>query len=458
MPGLLDFLDTPDGRLGLGLLAAAGPTRQPTSVGQRLFQGMQMGKDLQDSADEAAWKKTQRARQEQAWADQDQINGLAKQFYNPAKPALAPLMGDSLLPQDLQTGILPSAGRPGTPASFDMRGFANAAAGINPSLAAPYLAAIQKDNPISKVDPEKFTPSSLQRFHQTNNFSDLQPVTQLSNVDGTLVDLRDAGNVNRTINDVNQPFMRGSNGQPVPNTAYQQFAMSKARAGAPNTSVSIAGPENQYNKDIGAGLAKDGLDLVSQARQAPDVVRNAQMIRDALQNGAITGTGAKARLAIEQAMATAGLTGEGRAANTQALISGLANTTLAGVKASGLGAGNGFTDKDRDFLEAARSGTIESTPQNILRVADLSERAAVITHQKGSAVLGRWKTDPALRNVAQDTSIDPLPSRPLKPKGGQQGPGSKSVALEDGTKVIAVRGEDGNYYVNRGGKRYRVEE
>lgn len=41
MAGLLDFLDTDQGRVGLGLLAAAGPTMQPMSFGQRLAGAMQ---------------------------------------------------------------------------------------------------------------------------------------------------------------------------------------------------------------------------------------------------------------------------------------------------------------------------------------------------------------------------------------------------------------------------------
>jgi hypothetical protein len=31
------------------------------------------------------------------------------------------------------------------------------------------------------------------------------------------------------------------------------------------------------------------------------------------------------------------------------------------------------------------------------------------THAKGQKVLGRWNQNPALKNVAQDMTIDPLP-------------------------------------------------
>lgn len=45
---LLDFLDTPDAQLGLGLLAAGGPSAQPMSFGQRIAQGVQYARSSKD--------------------------------------------------------------------------------------------------------------------------------------------------------------------------------------------------------------------------------------------------------------------------------------------------------------------------------------------------------------------------------------------------------------------------
>ena len=114
-------------------------------------------------------------------------------------------------------------------------------------------------------------------------------------------------------------------------------------------------------------------------------------------------------MALQKALETIGMVGEGKAADTQTLISGLSKLTLAGVKTSGLGAGNGFTDKDREFLSSAISGTIDSTPSNLRRVADLSERIARANHAKGASVLNRWKNNPSLGAVAQDSMIDAIP-------------------------------------------------
>ncbi len=57
MAGLLDFLDSPDAQLGLGLLAAGGPSMKPMSFGQRLAGAMQGVQAQRAAADERALKK-----------------------------------------------------------------------------------------------------------------------------------------------------------------------------------------------------------------------------------------------------------------------------------------------------------------------------------------------------------------------------------------------------------------
>jgi hypothetical protein len=49
MPGILDFLNTPDAQLGMGLLAAGGPTTDPnqTGIGQRIAGAMQSTRNSQ---------------------------------------------------------------------------------------------------------------------------------------------------------------------------------------------------------------------------------------------------------------------------------------------------------------------------------------------------------------------------------------------------------------------------
>lgn len=87
MPGLLDFLQTPESRMGIGLLAAAGPRADGAGFGQRLNEAMGMqdaygqnqmrSKLLQSQIDENAAQAKIRAMQaEQAGKKQELLAGL----------------------------------------------------------------------------------------------------------------------------------------------------------------------------------------------------------------------------------------------------------------------------------------------------------------------------------------------------------------------------------------------
>ena len=382
MGGLLDFLNTDQGRMGLGLLAAAGPRSDGAGFGQRLQEGMgqfdaykanalkqqMLQAQMQQAMEQAAQQKADRARQQT-------IQQGMGQFFKPGQQALSPLMGDAA------TGIMPSAGREAVAPSFDTAG------------AAQFLA--------QNGEYEKALPM----------LQSLQPKERTLK-EGETVFMGDkpflsAPKAPKEI-DPNKPFMM-VDGKIVPNNAYQDFDLRSKRAGANSQTVNMAAPENKFNQDIGAGLAKDALSLVDVARTAPGVISTSRSIRTALDNGAITGTGADIRLGVQKALETAGLVGDGKAASTQELMAGLSKMTLSGIKTSGLGGGAGFTDKDKIFLESAISGTIADTPENLRRVADLSEKIARANHQKGNQVLGRWQKNPALAGFAQDISIDAIP-------------------------------------------------
>ena len=393
------------------------------NFGQALGRGLsgyqQAISSAQDAADRkqmASLRAMQIEQARQKIQDEQDLKTLAQQYYKQPTMTTEQVFA-------APGAVGPTAARaeliPNTQGEFDAKGFINAYAQKNPLAAMEMKAKLAKEVPINKLDVKDFTPASVQKFAQTGNYGDLVRLDKLHFADlgGSTKGLNpftgaEVSSTEKTGNPFSDLLVMGPNGQLTVNQPLVSAKSAISRAGATNVNntVSVAGPENQYNKDIGAGLAKEGLALVDVAKAAPEVVRNAQMIRSALSNGAYTGTGAETRYAIDKALATAGLTGEGRAANTEALISGLSKVTLAGVKTSGLGAGNGFTDKDREFLESAASGRITMTAANIKRVADLSERVAASNYSKGSKVLQRWQSDPALKAVSQDTVLDPLPA------------------------------------------------
>jgi hypothetical protein len=57
------------------------------------------------------------------------------------------------------------------------------------------------------------------------------------------------------------------------------------------------------------------------------------------------------------------------------LVSNLAQQTLANIKQSGLGGGNGFSNADREFLQNATGGKIEMTELGLRKLVDLNRRS-----------------------------------------------------------------------------------
>ena len=147
-----------------------------------------------------------------------------------------------------------------------------------------------------------------------------------------------------------------------------------ARAGASNLNVNT---EKTYGSKFGGLIAEADAAKLSAAENAPRMAENADRIADLLATGkVITGTGANARLQLAKALNLAGGTDSERIKNTEVLVSSLAETTLGAIKASNLGAGQGFTNADRDFLEKAVAGQLSYDQKSLGELARLSRRAA----------------------------------------------------------------------------------
>ena len=172
--GLLDVFNTDQGRMGLGLLAAAGPRSDGAGFGQRLQEGMgsfdaykanalkqkMLEAQMQQAMEQAAQQKADRARQ------QTIQQGMGK-FFKPGQQALAPLMGDAA------TGIMPSAGKAAIAPSFDSAGASSFLAANGDYEQALKLMPKPKELQVNKLDVKDFTPESVQKFAQTGSYADL---------------------------------------------------------------------------------------------------------------------------------------------------------------------------------------------------------------------------------------------------------------------------------------------
>ena len=166
------------------------------------------------------------------------------------------------------------------------------------------------------------------------------------------------------------------------------------RSGATNVSVST---EKSYGGALAGKVAEQDAAKFDAANAAPGVIQTIQATRNLLDTGnVITGIGAQQRLdlaRVGQLLGVGGKDANERVANTQQLFANRAQATLDSIRSSGLGAGQGFSNKDREFLENARLGNITYDPTALRRQLDIEERVA-------RATVTSWNN--RIKNIPQD--------------------------------------------------------
>lgn len=165
---------------------------------------------------------------------------------------------------------------------------------------------------------------------------------------------------------------------PQDRAAIENKVLEKANATASRTIIPNF-LEKTFGGEVATLQAKKFNDLQTTAENAPVAIAKTQQLRKIVDNGQFF-SGKTANVQQDMAMFAdaVGLGGKDtvqKAANTQSLITGAADATLNAISTSGLGSGQGFTDKDREFLQDAKSFRITMNKENIKRVLDLSEKA-----------------------------------------------------------------------------------
>ena len=158
-------------------------------------------------------------------------------------------------------------------------------------------------------------------------------------------------------------------------TQYQQLD----KATGPNINLSV-NTERTYGGAVASKIADQDAARYETATKAPAVLDQVQRTRQLLESGNVF-TGALANQKLElakfgQAIGATGKNTDELVANTQMLMAGRAQATLDAVRASGLGAGQGFTDKDRQFLENARLGNITYSKKALQDQLEIEEKVA----------------------------------------------------------------------------------
>jgi hypothetical protein len=178
--------------------------------------------------------------------------------------------------------------------------------------------------------------------------------------------------------------------------------MQRAAASAPNISVST---EKKFGEVFGGKVAEADVAKLATAEKAPQLADSANRIIDIVQRGDVfTGPIADVKLNIARALNVAGASNQERIANTEALVAATGQSTLDAIKGAGLGAGQGFTDKDLKFLQGVAGGTINLTAQTLTELATLQHRAAT-----RAAAAWNKRSQEIPKEVMQGTGLSTAP-------------------------------------------------
>lgn len=230
--------------------------------------------------------------------------------------------------------------------------------------------------------------------------------TNLTNVDGTLIDTQDPTNANRFVPQVDegQELLRDAQGgyvvRDIPNyvqsLAGREAAVVGAREGAqaPYRFVQTQGPNGepmtiavsqaqggafagqapaQRERAIvearGAGQA--AVESAERARVAPGRIERYLTALDELPN-AITGFGAEQRLGASRAGALVGVPGTSESVAATETYRNLTGQDFGQLLRDTLGGAANFSNADRDFLQQLSTGNIELNPRTLERVLQLN--------------------------------------------------------------------------------------
>ncbi len=134
---------------------------------------------------------------------------------------------------------------------------------------------------------------------------------------------------------------------------------------------------NKYVEGMSTKQAESDSAVASAALEAPKLIESSENVIKALDNPeVITGPGADLRLAWAKLMNIAGADNNETIAQTQVLIGRLADTTLNAIPVSNLGGGQGFTERDKEFLISAKAGSINWDKTALQYMAHLTAKGA----------------------------------------------------------------------------------
>lgn len=169
---------------------------------------------------------------------------------------------------------------------------------------------------------------------------------------------------------------------PEQQAAFTEFQASKR----PQTNIQMPPGESAFDKQVGDILGKEAGQEVVAARNAPNVAARANSVLAAVEaNKAFMGPAADFKLQLARALNVTGKGPSEQIAATETLIADLKQSVIEAIKASNLGTGNGFTNKDLQFLVDAKAADIAKDPRTLQEFAERAYKTAEEAARKGNA-------------------------------------------------------------------------
>lgn len=187
------------------------------------------------------------------------------------------------------------------------------------------------------------------------------------------------------------------------------------------------------NKELGGVISKRLDDSFSTAQSKQSAVKNLDAAGDILHEGIYSGSAAHVALGmakVGKALGIADSTPE--MVNTEAFQNAMKRQVIALAKP--LGAGTGFSDTDRKFLESMTGSEPTLEPQSILRLINLAKADAHNTVQEHNRLVG--KAYKAFPDSSDKVSFYELPQT----AGVSEDPASGGVYLDKKSGVYRVGG------------------
>lgn len=198
--------------------------------------------------------------------------------------------------------------------------------------------------------------------------------------------------------------------------------------------VQVTPGESAFNQAIGTGLGRQVVKDLEAAQTAPSIANRANSVLTAIdQNKAFVGPASEFKLQLARALNVTGKGPSEQIAATETLIADLKQAVIDAIKASNLGTGNGFTNKDLDFLVKAKAADIANDPKTL---AEFARRAYLTAEEAAKLGTTLIETNEQVRRQYQGRNFNMPPMFQSSGKSGVRR-GTAAAAEDGGRREIA---------------------